>query len=83
MKIANSDKTYFENGAIADFRILSRTSTAEDARRCYGWLPFRLRLLCAESKELPTIEADRMALAEYYVNGERIHTKHTVQAARQ
>jgi hypothetical protein len=64
VKIANNDKTYFENGAIADFRILDRHIDAEDADALYNWLAVSSAASAGDAKDLTAEQ--RRALAAYY-----------------
>ncbi len=66
VKIANNDKTYFENGALADFRILNKHIDAEDAWAIYSWLALSTAASVSEPNELA--EAERQALADYFVS---------------
>src|SRR5271165_439165 len=64
LRIANNDKTYFENGAIADFRILDRHIDAEDAGALYNWLAVSSAASAGDPTQLTAEQ--RQALAAYY-----------------
>jgi hypothetical protein len=63
VKVATDGKTFFENGAIADFRILDRHIDAEDADALYSWLA----VSSAAAADANQLTADQhQALAAYY-----------------
>jgi hypothetical protein len=86
VKVANNDKTYFENGAIADFRILNRHIDAEDAAALHDWLALSAAASVTDPKQLTA--AQRQALADYFVATVAPSTRsavaqlHTIDAER-
>jgi len=66
VKLANNDKTYFENGAIADFHILNRHIDFEDAAALRDWLAVSAAASITDPTQLTP--AGRQALADYFVS---------------
>jgi hypothetical protein len=73
--LGNHNKQYFEGGAMAGFKILSRRSDEQDAKLLYAADAIEV----AKRKDIPDLsEADRQALLTYYVAEENPETKDAV-----
>ena len=75
LKLGTHDKQFFENGAMADFRVLNRRVDEQDAKLLYA----ADMLSAAARKDVPDLsEVSRQAFLTYYTEEVNPATKQTV-----